>query len=127
MAVNPAPLIGSITNNKKHLGKRDAFHVPGVLVKSKETVYPGDSIKFVDDECTCVSVADIERHGIVDPFLVGCAYPEQLFWVFIQPEIFSNLAHHFEIDLEVNNLPYTHVKREPEENDDEDSSCRGCY
>ena len=145
----PAPKISEFTTDQSLLGRRDAFHVPGVLVSSNETVWPGDRISFVDSTCSSVRRSDAleERQGIADPFLTNPLLPGQLFWVFIAPELTSNLVHKFDILLASAFIEKTEEKEETklfidvaeleqeedvdsndvDDEEDEDDSCKGCY
>lgn len=92
------PKLGQTTSNRTCLGHRDAFHVPCVLASSSDwKVLPGTSVRFLDEGCTQVTVADdSERHGVADPF-VRDMRPGDLFWVFLVPELIEKFVHSFEI------------------------------
>ena len=103
-------------------GKRDAFHVPVVLVQGDGTISPGDNIRFVDDDYKqVVECASDHRHAIADPFLETRPSPGELFWALLIPNSVKNLVHHFEIDIDTS---------PPEEDcgcfDGDDGCPRGC-
>lgn len=90
--------VGSRTTDQSMLGKRDAFHVPGVVVFSRETIEPGSNVRFVDGTNDQVmNCLKSDRQAVVDPFIDGDLLPGQMFWIFLCPEIVGNLVHHFEI------------------------------
>ena len=114
--------IGEIATTGE-VGKRDAMHVPVVLVTTLDKLKAGDSIQFVDSANTRVEKSDkIGRHGIVDPF-IGTLKPGNRFWVFLVPEIVGNLVHHY--DIMINNK--VEVEEDEEDDDDDDDGCSGCY
>lgn len=80
-------------------GKRDAFHVAAVLVRTWDNLKPGDSVVFDGYDFTRVAKSDPEnRHGIVDPFLKELDI-DDLFWVLLEPELVDKLNHNFEIQI----------------------------
>lgn len=96
------------------LGKRDAFHVAAVLVKSEQEVYGGNHVRFMDDSFTVVGPSDgSNQHGIVDPFL-DLVRPGVLFWVLLMPDLAHSLHHQFE--LHITDVPA----------DDGEWNCQGC-
>ena len=96
------PKLGETTTDMELLGRRDALHVPCVLVRSEGSLTAGESVRFIDADCTCVRVCSSEhRHGVVDPF-AGDYIPEgTLVHIFLTPAIVRNFAHHYEIVKEV--------------------------
>lgn len=116
------PKVSETTKEVEFLGRRDAFHVPGILVKSHQPMFPGDRVVFTDDALTSVrdESGNEKTQAIVDPFLpAGVVSPGTLFWVFPVPGSTGPVRHHFDVDID----PATH--EEPV--DDDDDSCRGCY
>lgn len=90
--------VGTRSTDPAMLGKRDAFHVPGVVVFSRQPVEPGSDVRFVPGANNEVIVCGKEdRQAVVDPFIDGTLLPGQGFWIFLCPEIVGNLIHHFEI------------------------------
>lgn len=82
-------------------GRRDAFHVAGVLVTSADHVRPGDHVRFTDGTFTAVRLCECsERHGIVDPF-VNAVPLGKLFWMLLKPNSVGNLVHHFDLTLDI--------------------------
>jgi hypothetical protein len=106
-------------------GRRDAFHVPAVLVTCAGIVTAGNAVRFSDSSFSSVLVvADNarNRHAIVDPFIAGTVRPGQLFWVLLMPGMIKDkLTHQFDLNIEDVPAP------EPESSDDEDDQCKGCW
>jgi hypothetical protein len=131
-----APRMGEVVKGAEFLGRRDAFHVPGILVHSVQELYPGESVRFMDSDLTqVVGAALSERHAIVDPFLNGETEPGKLFWVLPIPGATSNLQHRFDVAVQVD-PEYTFDRNyrgegEPGYATDADSEaaleCKGCY
>ena len=81
-------------------GRRDAFHVPAILVNSEELLHPGDNIRFTDASCVAArSSGRSDRHAIVDPFVKEIKIG-QLFWAMLIPDTVSDLVHHFNLKLD---------------------------
>lgn len=114
------PKVGETTTNEEIIGRRDAFHVPGVLVQANALMLPGDRVNFTDDSMTMVRDThdDNKYQAVVDPFIpaegVG---PGTMFWVFPIPGSTSPVRHDFDITID----PASH------EDDPDDDSCAGCY
>lgn len=88
---------GMICTDESLLGRRDAFHAPCVLVKCAGRVIPGDQVTFAS-ATEVVVAAKGPIQGVADPFyLARFIAPGELFWVFLMPELVSNLRHHFDI------------------------------
>ena len=86
------------TNEK--VGKRDAFHVPAILVNTEHNINPGSDVKFVDDALTVVEpCCKAERQAIADPWIDQIG-PDDSFWVFLLPNTVANLTHSFDISVE---------------------------
>lgn len=119
-----APKVGKTTDARELAGRRDVFHVPGVLVYSHTAVLPGDPVRFTDDKMDCVYHCDVDdKHAVVDPFLnSGGANPVELFWVFLIPDLVTNLTHHFDLDPSL-----TANIQDMTEDDDDSDDCVGCY
>lgn len=128
------PKVSQTTTDLSLLGRRDAFHVPGVLVTSSGYVSASDPVLFTDSSCKEVIVATFSRKdAVVDPFVSGILDPGTLFWVFITPERVSNLTHHFEISpiVGASETIFTGEDSEDWRNrecyEDEDYECKDCY
>lgn len=125
------PKISQTCDDISLLGRRDAFHVPGVLVHSYQYLQPGDGVKFLDAICTLVESAGYEtRDAIIDPFLPSEIPPGTLFWVFPTPELVGNLTHHFDLNVSKRPIITPSVLEEDIEEDEEieeETSCNGCY
>lgn len=118
-------------------GKRDAFHVPAVLVRwagpglsNVPIPIPGGNVKFVDDRfLEVVNCSEDERHAIIDPFVNAAAIQGNvIFWVLLIPETTAELSHNFKIN--VPNVAHFEVQEEEEEDEDEydyDDGCKGCW
>lgn len=108
--------VGEISDDVTLLGKRDAVHVPVILVRSNMTLKAGQNVKFSNKEMTLVEFcAKKDRQAIVDPFVEVLA-PGDIFHVLLEPALVSNLTHQFDIaSIEVN------------ETIDDDDECAGCY
>jgi hypothetical protein len=143
------PKVGQTTADFFQLGRRDAFHFPGVLVSSTEYVFPMARVCFTDQSCTAVIKAStavipsmFSYHAIVDPFIPDTVIrPGTLFWVFPVPDLVGAVAHHFELSIPPV-IPAQQItvtgsivipepapdKAEPEpSSDDDDTQCAGCY
>lgn len=125
------PKVGETTTETTLLGRRDAFHVPAVLASSGETILRGEHVAFIDSEFTYVTPSSyFDRHGIVDPFTNERMIPPgTLFWVFLIPEAVGNLAHHFDIKLNVAPVLKTVTAEllDLDDDFDDDGQCAGCY
>lgn len=129
--------VGEISDDVTLLGKRDAVHVPVILVRSNMTLKAGQNVKFSNKEMTLVEFcAKKDRQAIVDPF-IDTLKPGDIFHVLLEPSLVSNLTHQFDIACtEVNETIDEvdecagcyggHVVDEAED-DEEFNSCRGCY
>jgi hypothetical protein len=86
-------------NDEEYHGKRDAYHVPAVMVKSNEPIAPGAGVKFVEGcEAMVVPCPRRERHGVADPFIPTVIDPGDCFLVFIEPKLVEGkVSHHFKI------------------------------
>jgi hypothetical protein len=145
-----APKVGEVTDDVSLIGRRDAFHVPGILVQSDYNIPAGMKVRFTDKTCTKVVpmykedfytyVEDDEgnetdeevrlpAHAVADPFKPYCKR-EQLFWVFPMPGTVNDLTHSFNFDLEkVTELSESELDLIRSAADDEEGyqSCKGCY
>jgi len=113
-----APKLSETTTERAILGRRDAFHVPGILVSSDELIDPGEKLVFTNEELTLVRETrsiNERHHAIADPFLADGIPPGCLFWAVLVPGTMTNLVHSFETTITV----------QPE--DDYDDQCKGCY
>lgn len=119
------PKVGSITTDSSILGRRDAFHVTAVLVKSTQAIEPGASIRFAyrEDSTVVILCAKSERHAVADPFVKELIQPYQLFWAFLEPSIVSNLVHSFDIE----GFPLQKAETDDTDEFDHDDGCAGCY
>lgn len=126
------PKVGTKTSNQGVRGTRDAFHVPGVLVTSEYTVFPGQPVRFEDKAYdTVIPVEKDLCHAIADPFGQSVA-PGDVFWVFLDPTLGTKVRHDFGIGVNTekvspkpNFAPEGYISRE--DCDDLDDGCRGCY
>lgn len=136
--------VGAVADDASKAGRRDAFHVPCVLVTSAESFTGGESCAFVDGKTVrSIRSHNIHRQAVVDPFVSGIIKPGQAFWVMVEPSMLVDdaLTHHFsihglpsEIDCLKEQLDAANARAEKEEArakelDDElsNDSCRGCY
>lgn len=117
------PKLSETSTDLSLRGRRDAFHVPGVLVTSINIVYPGNKVYFIDTDCTKVrlSISGDPVHAIVSPFLSKMVSPGDLFWVCPVQEIVGNLTHSFEI------TPNDRPQPLPVDEEVDDDTCKGCY
>ena len=117
--------IGSL-NSDEALGKRDAIHVPVVLVESDDPLYGGLHVQFVDNDFNKVTPCIPQvSHAVVDPFIDRVS-PGEKVWVMLQPESIGGLTHQY--DINIKGLPQGEASLQAE--DDEEwlsNSCRGCY
>lgn len=111
----------------KDMGRRDAFHVPAILVASDQGIplMPGDPVVFTDVTYTRVRKCERDQtpQAIVDPFvtIIPAKYTSTLFWVLMMPGTTSNLTHHFDIEQPLPSLADLY------DDDDVYDSCRGCF
>lgn len=109
-------------------GRRDAFHVPAVLVTCDNQVTAGQPVRFIDDTFTKVDVWQAairqNKHGIVDPFVSGPILPGLMFWVLLMPGMIKDrLTHQFE--LNISDVPH---KMTPEEEEQyHEDQCKRCW
>ena len=122
--MSDVPKIGQVCpRNASYKGRKDAFHVPGVLTQSREDIVPGTFVRFRHRDvaesvvaCDLVDeVADRSPHGVVDPFAPGPIKAGEMFWVLLMPGLVQNLQHVFDIT----GLSDTSA--------DEYDECKGCY
>lgn len=135
--------VGEISNDVSLIGKRDAVHVPVILVTSNMTLKAGQNVKFSNKEMTLVEFcAKKDRQAIVDPFIENTLVSGDIFHVLLEPSLVTNLTHQFDIASidkieEVEDLDECagcyggHIVDEDDEvedvDDEEYNSCRGCY
>lgn len=143
------PQVGQTTKEWSLLGRRDAFHIPGILVKSSFNIPAGTKVRFTDDSCKEVvplykedfytTVEDengeeinteitLEAHAVVDPFKPYSSR-EDFFWVFPVPGSVNNLTHQFNLDLEITKITEKELELIQNAADEEEGyqSCKGCY
>jgi len=72
-------------------GKRDAFHVPVVLVHSPDNLKGGETVVFTSPEEVKKVTTEPIYDAVVDPFLHSTR--GQSFWVFVKPGSVTNLTH----------------------------------
>ena len=107
-------------------GRRDAFHVASVLVRSDELIGPKDNVRFTDQSFQKVVPSGVEdRHAIADPFVKEIKIGD-LFWVMLIPGSVEDLTHLFVIRNDAPAIP------QPEPNDGypdwvDDESSRADY
>jgi hypothetical protein len=96
--------LGQYAKASEHVGRRDAFHKPGVLVTCSTSIRPGARVKFTDSrgiairERTVQECEDNDYDAIVDPFIDDFQIaPGHEFWVCLRPGLTSNLTHHFSV------------------------------
>jgi len=86
------PKVGAVTSSDDaSRGKRDAFHVPVVLVSADCVLKGGAKVVFTSAS-TVTSTASNSYDAIVDPFLNNVS-TGSAFWVFLRPGSVSNLTH----------------------------------
>ena len=111
------------------LGKRDAFHVPAVLVRwvGAGIPLPGAPVKFIDDTFKEVKAGDEDdRHAIIDPFVRAIDIQGNInFWVLLVPDVTAELSHNFKINI--NDVPHVEIEQEQEDDYDYDDGCKGCW
>lgn len=113
-------------------GSTDAFHAPARLVSAKVPLQAKADVRFTDaPACTEVEPCEADkRHGIVDPFAKVAFAAEELFWVWVEPDLVGPLTHKFEITLpdpkETSGSKVTELQEEIEDEDDDDCTGEGC-
>ncbi len=143
-----APKVGETTKDVSLLGRRDAFHVPGILVTSDHSFGPGTKVRFTDETLTKVvpmykedfytceeddegneveSEIHLDAQAVSDPFCY--ARKNELFWVFPWPGSVENLVHTFDVKIEATKLTASQLGKIEEAIDEEEGyqSCKGCY
>ena len=90
-------MLGKILE-KEQKGLKDAVHVAVVCVMACGKLYPGQDIEFVDGSTDVVKGVDhpVAAIGIVDPFLRRPVFPEERFWMFLNPGTVTQLRHDWE-------------------------------
>jgi hypothetical protein len=130
------PKANEITFDTTLLGRRDAFHVPGVLVSALGVIQPGDSVRFVDQEFKIVTKCTREfRQAVVSPFVPEHLQSGTLFWVFLEPDLVASLVHHFDIKQAEPEVKEAHMvqggglatKEEVDFFSDDEWNCAECY
>lgn len=120
--VDSKPRLGQISTEE--LGRRDAIHVPAVLVCSMATVNAGANVRFVDHQTVMPTAT--KAQAVADPWLNRVVNPGEQFWVLVNPDLVDQVTHQFEIK----GVP---VKEEDEEeetgadNFEHEDECRNCY
>lgn len=122
---------GKKVNPKLQAGRRDAFHVPCVLVTCLNSVSASDKVRFLDGK-TVELCGGAAMQAIVDPFLKRPVKPGEKFWVMVSPDLVGKkLVHKFEIDgvHDPEEARVKELERELEEykENDKDNECRDCY
>lgn len=79
------------TTGSTFMGVRDAIHFAVVGVSAGENLLPGASIRVVSGVAR--SCGFVERHGIVDPFLMRSVLKDDVFWCFLNPKSITDLKH----------------------------------
>lgn len=113
------------------LGTRDAFHIPGIRVCASVDIEPGAHLLLQSRECVVLCTRE-ERTGIADPFIPSMILAGQVFWLFLEPGLVTNLVHNFDVqgfqdfpDLNVDDaLPDEDLFYEEE--DDGGCDAQGC-
>lgn len=124
MIPNVIPKIGEV--GTADMGVLDAFHIPGMLVRSLQELWPGDRVRMSNTGKTVLPVEDqgdgnfVAVVGIIDPFLTQSIAPGESVWMLFMPGQTNGLRHVFDIELK----GVATVGRPPQMEDDE---CRGCY
>lgn len=127
-----SPRPGEISSHQEHLGKRDAFHCPGIAVKCSHDITPGAKIVFMDKDLTRVSYAATNKyHAIADPFLTeSYVAAGTLFLAFPMPGATVGLRHVYDVTLPFEVDDYLAQDWNPAvetDDPDYDSECAGCY
>lgn len=127
---------GPVAAGVEFLGRRDAFHVPGVLVQCNEDVFPGEAVRFADEDLSRVVLAPRKQaHALVDPFIIGTIEAGKVFWVLPVPGVVTDLTHQFSAKVDLTPVEFdrdfSRRAGEPGYATDEDSEsaleCKGCY
>lgn len=150
-----APKVGETTTDQSLLGRKDAFHVPGILVKSTYSIGPGTRVRFTDETLTEVvplykedfyvnfenedgeedeTEISLPAQAVSDPFAYGGGKDREgnfkLFWVFPMPGTVNNLVHTYEVEFkDLKKLTEKELELIQEAADEESAyeSCKGCY
>ncbi len=119
--------LGTITNDAKDLGQRDAQHVSVVLVQSESKLHPGAFVRFTDNTFKKVTPTVLgDQHGVVDPFVASVIKPGMCFLVYVYPNLTENMTHNY--DLKITDIPIVSLGIEESVNTDFGyDGCRGCY
>jgi antitoxin component of MazEF toxin-antitoxin module len=88
--------VGQTCSDLTKWGNKDAFHVPGVMVRSLADVEPGQNL-YLSDDGNAMSTSKEQRHGIADPWVEETIPAGTLFWLFLNPDMTENLSHHFDV------------------------------
>lgn len=137
--VPPFP-VGKVHSERSVLGRRDALHLPAVMVKSPRIIRVSGFkqwVRFSNTEMTEVIPTEIQSlaDGVIDPFLMADVFPGEMFWVLVDPRKVGEVTHRFDLKdmapaISTPPTPEPEPAKkepEPEEEDDYDDGCRGCY
>ena len=86
--MDTAKLLGKIITEE---AERDAVHIAVAPVKAAGKLYPGQHVGLLADGRAAVK--DVEKIGIVDPFLPGPVFEGQMFWLWLYPGSITTLRH----------------------------------
>ena len=81
--------LGKLITTKQ---SRDAIHIAVAPVKAGEMLHAGQRIAVKDG----VAKGSNDGIGLVDPFLKVVVYPDQEFWLWLDPGSITSLRHHWE-------------------------------
>lgn len=91
--MNNKPQVGRLERINQ-IGRRDAFHIPCIVVTSEQSIEPGAYVRFVGDN-QVVPCMQEQSQGVADPFLQDSVLRDNPFWVLLNPRNIEDLTHHF--------------------------------
>ena len=119
------PKIGKVSSDPQYVGRRDAFHTPGIYVSIPLSEFhrfiPGTRVKFNEAGIPMIAKSPKDYHGVIDPFVD----PEDLkytshVWILFKPGMTSDLTHTFKVEI-----PSLEVKT-PEVRESLEGVCNRC-
>lgn len=110
--------LGKVVEADKYDHHRDAVHVPVILVEAGEDLVGGEHVGVISDDISyIVGTGAHKKVGIVDPFLKGIG-KGQMFWMWMDPDQVTSVKH---------NWYHSSFNSNPEDIENYDDPCRGCY
>jgi hypothetical protein len=114
------------TDIQSEPGTKDAFHVPCVVAKATESLYPGCRVRFADNTLQHVYRTTDEPHGIINPFLIDDVVKGEKVYVLLMPGMVDHVQHVFDVDIRLSQSEIS-LHQKLEEIRKNDPNCAGCW